>query len=521
MENKKPLIIGIITVVAVLVLILFLIFGKDMFVGKAITFREDLVPDLGQAGIPVGGFEERGADLRLPLMLNIAEESKVFEFTVQYDTNKFDFVNTESNILGLELIPKAGEVGEIKYVGVIFPVEEVQPLRGPRAPVNLLFTIKEGAELGPATIELVHFSALDKDNVEQIIDPTTLIDAQFTIGSCEEGAVQDCGVTEGICTEGVQICDSGAFSDCISDGVIVPLPGQVTETCNGIDDDCDGVIDEGEVCPPPGCAPGTSECVDSRSRKQCNEGGEWSEAVSCGDDQVCEAGVCVTPAPACIRDTDCGGSSRCVNSICVSAETPEVCSDTIPCPSGKECEEDVCITPEAPVRACVDPDALENDGKFVKSTTSILVNSVIESSLEDECNANGLLKEAFCLYGTNLQYDIVSCPDDYVCNNGACVAIECSKNPDCAEGYSCVVGVCTAPIITTLNGDLNGDGSITLDDAIAIARHVLGIVPLTDILENVADVDCDGSVTMDDAIAVAQVELLGMQISSSCGGENE
>ena len=48
----------------------------------------------------------------------------------------------------------------------------------------------------------------------------------------------------GVCKEGVQQCLGGTMGNCV--GAL--LPG--TETCNGKDDDCDGQTDEGSLCPP-------------------------------------------------------------------------------------------------------------------------------------------------------------------------------------------------------------------------------------------------------------------------------
>ena len=52
-------------------------------------------------------------------------------------------------------------------------------------------------------------------------------------------------------------------------------------------------------------------------------------------------------------------------------------------------------------------------------------------------------------------------------------------------------------------GDVNGDGDILMDDAIAIMRHVVGL-PGWDLSDkmNVADVNGDGDILMDDAIAI-------------------
>lgn len=60
-------------------------------------------------------------------------------------------------------------------------------------------------------------------------------------GCCDEGAVQDCGNNKGICQYGTKTCTNGVFGPCQED--IKPNPGG--EICgNGLDDDCDGNVDE-------------------------------------------------------------------------------------------------------------------------------------------------------------------------------------------------------------------------------------------------------------------------------------
>lgn len=66
------------------------------------------------------------------------------------------------------------------------------------------------------------------------------------ISCCEPGQFRDCGRGQGACTPGTQAClEDGTWGPC--QGGVQPIP----EICyNNIDDDCDGTVDDPDLCKP-------------------------------------------------------------------------------------------------------------------------------------------------------------------------------------------------------------------------------------------------------------------------------
>ncbi len=88
---------------------------------------------------------------------------------------------------------------------------------------------------------------------------------------CTAGSTRPCDESSGACADGIQECVNGAWSTCISD------TGYRAETCNGVDDDCDGWTDEG--CP---CVPGTEQLCTAppsacaQMHRLCKQDTTWS-----------------------------------------------------------------------------------------------------------------------------------------------------------------------------------------------------------------------------------------------------
>jgi len=66
---------------------------------------------------------------------------------------------------------------------------------------------------------------------------------QNSYAACTPGESRSCGSNLGICTFGTVVCqENGTWGACT--GGIMPE----TETCNRIDDNCNGLVDEGKTC---------------------------------------------------------------------------------------------------------------------------------------------------------------------------------------------------------------------------------------------------------------------------------
>jgi hypothetical protein len=141
---------------------------------------------------------------------------------------------------------------------------------------------------------------------------------------CTPGATAGCfpgpasARQRGACKDGAMVCPgSGEFSTWGGECHGATLPED--ETCNGIDDDCDGALDEGCACSPAGevrscgeaqglsapCKPGQQTCGEDGSWSDC-DGAVLPEIEVCGDDidNDCSGDV----DDGCETDAGTGGS---------------------------------------------------------------------------------------------------------------------------------------------------------------------------------------------------------------------
>jgi len=142
--------------------------------------------------------------------------------------------------------------------------------------------------------------------------------------SCNLGG-KPCTVANqmGICANGVTECAEGGTTTTCRQAVM-----PAAEKCNAVDDDCNGMVDDGDsLCPVAGdvCAEGkcVHPCDDSEFK--CFVG------LTCDTDGLCKD-------PRCIGKT-CGAGQVCIAGTCVGG------CDGVVCPHGEVCRLGNCVAP--------------------------------------------------------------------------------------------------------------------------------------------------------------------------------
>ncbi len=251
--------------------------------------------------------------------------------------------------------------------------------------------------------------------------------------SCNHGEQKSCGTSEGSCQAGTQTCIAGIWQDCT--GEITPTE----ETCNNLDDDCDGSIDE-EL---------TMECgeylpgVCSQAVKTCNEG-VWSECIGQVQPTIEECND---------LDDDCDGS--------VDESLSEVCGTT----DIGECEYGLKTCTEGIWQECIGN--IEPTAEICNSLDDDC-DGIIDNNLNCECNNSETrvcgIKEGICTEG------LQTCTQGQwsECNNATLPTKEiCNSLDDDCDGTT-DEGVCQ--VLTPSGG--SGGGSKGKKEEVKVSNVV-------------------------------------------------
>ncbi|MCA9575820.1 MAG: MopE-related protein [Polyangiales bacterium] len=289
----------------------------------------------------------------------------------------------------------------------------------------------------------------------------------------DPAADNDCnGVTDDIegrnepCVgDGQGRCALGEM-DCVDDALTCVSPDAIAELCNGIDDDCNGAVDNGfdllsdeANCGTCGlaCANGL-ECCNGKCVNTAVDGANCGTCGSAaGDGLTCCAGRSADldsdalNCGACGRA--CGEGRQCCGGTCVdTARNADHCGMCgAECDAGQACCQGGCRAPSSPLCQGCPTDCSANG-------ESCCMGSCVDTQTDEQsCGSCGNACDPgeLCCGGTCVPDDAAncgtcgnSCGSGSLCCDGACVAnneLNCGSCGNfCASGQGCCDNACTS-----------------------------------------------------------------------------
>ncbi len=227
-------------------------------------------------------------------------------------------------------------------------------------------------------------------------------------------------------------CENVGSRTCVNGAVVdscTPLPGTADTTCDGVDDDCDGEIDEHWTGQTITCSGGclssaVERCVNGTVVNDC-EAGIDNDVTCDGFDDDCD-GATDEDAECCSNeecaDGDLCTTNACVNGLCVA----DAINDGTTCDDGNACTAD---------DACADG-ACTGDARFCGDA--------------DPCTDDSCEPTIGCVFT----------PREVCCVSAA----------DCDDGDPCTSDFCNPDLgcqnVTTGSGDCSGGGDTSDGDTV-------------------------------------------------------
>jgi hypothetical protein len=234
-------------------------------------------------------------------------------------------------------------------------------------------------------------------------------------GPCDTGNI-------GICGPGVVQCDALGALTCTE------IVSATAELCDGADNDCDGAVDEGDLCS------GNEVCFNGECVPPCGSGEFDCPAVT---------HVCDYTSRRCVQ-AGCAEITCPENEVCVDGVCKGPCDD-IRCPPPLECRVGACIDPCAG-KVCPEKQVCDRGACRLSC-------SCAPCSSDTECNeVSGLCVEPGC--GGQM-----TCPPGTRCAAANCV--DSCSGAVCPKGQKCEAGAC----IHDPEGGI-GAGGLLLDGGI-------------------------------------------------------
>tara|TARA_Y100001970_G_scaffold293857_1_gene443903 strand:+ start:1620 stop:5849 length:4230 start_codon:yes stop_codon:yes gene_type:complete len=300
---------------------------------------------------------------------------------------------------------------------------------------------------------------------------------------CMDGQEVECGSNIGSCLLGTQTCQFGQYGECL--GGVQP----VDETCNGEDDDCDEAVDEGFNVGN-GCNIGQGVCFSEGvvTCEGCNAHIiEPNDEICNGLDDDCDGTVDENPTDPTIGE-DCGPELG----VCGSDRGSLVCSNAeIICEGGVQPEDEVC-------------NGLDDDCDGDTDELFVLLGTPCSAGV-GQCQRNGVY---VCSEdGNDTRCNAVAGqPQNETCNrlddncDGNVDEIQCNCSNGDTQPCGSNVGACQQGVETCTNGQWG--------------ECVNEVSPVEEAC-NALDDDCDG--LTDEDFTLGEVCTVGLGICINSG----
>jgi MYXO-CTERM domain-containing protein len=262
-----------------------------------------------------------------------------------------------------------------------------------------------------------------------------------------QGIGVDCGIQGQGCNKGITRCVNGMT---VCEGAAQPM----NEICNGVDDDCDGVVDNGVF---PGV--GVSCLCSGLTQAQVDSGGQCrAGTMMCKGVAGIQCGGCVLPQPEICngKDDDCDGMAdqmaMCPSGFgCRDGACGLLCKPgEFSCPSGYDCIDSYCVPNRCRNVSCEIPKRCDNEtGSCVDPCFKVncLSGQICLGGSCQDCSSSPLLACPTGQLCVNRQCVKDKCADihcngNQYCSSGKCVDLDCS--PVCGADEKCIAGQCRA-----------------------------------------------------------------------------
>ena len=259
--------------------------------------------------------------------------------------------------------------------------------------------------------------------------------------TCSKTSIDGAGGTIGTC-KGQRVCSAEGLSLC-------DAASPTVETCNGVDDDCDGQTDEAGAaqcddanpCTDDSCG-GVGGCAHGKIEGACDDGS------ACTKDDTCADGKCGG------AKVDCDDGNPCTDDACDAASGCTVTHNTAPCDDQSACSaNDACalgLCVGATV-VCDDDNACTDDACDAATGCTVTTDDTNDCSDDNACTQGDKCFEGSCAGAQVDCNDANGCTDDLCNAQTGCAntpnAVQCDDGSACTEGDICLKASCVgAPV---------------------------------------------------------------------------